>query len=164
MKSVYLENTNNHHDKFYHMIENKDGVSFTASWGRTGSNGRTQVYSMQEWDKIYDSKISKGYKDTTNEIQGKNVKVDHSHYKKLQVLSTTMNDWEKNNGRIPMDSQVGRMFESNLYRVMDLMKDIGRRGTKGKDYLTKEEMLEMNILFKTYGRKHKTMDTYNGSA
>ena len=164
MKSVYLENTNNHHDKFYHMIENKDGVSFTASWGRTGSNGRTQVYSMQEWDKIYDSKISKGCKDTTNEIQGKNVKVDHSHYKKLQVLSTTMNDWEKNNGRIPMDSQVGRMFESNLYRVMDLMKDIGRWGTKGKDYLTKEEMLEMNILFKTYGGKHKTMDTYNGSA
>ena len=179
MKSVYLENTNNHHDKFYHMIENKDGVSFTASWGRTGSNGRTQVYSMQEWDKIYDSKISKGYIVFSNGIQGmsvaqrkkqgittvrpKNVKVDHQ-YKKLEVLSRTMNDWEKNNGRIPMDSQVGRMFESNLYRVMDLMKDIGRWGTKGKDYLTKEEMLEMNILFKTYGGKHKTMDTYNGSA
>ena len=179
MKSVYLENTNNHHDKFYHMIENKDGVSFTASWGRTGSNGRTQVYSMQEWDKIYDSKISKGYIVSSNGIQGmsvaqrkkqgittvrpKNVKVDHQ-YKKLEVLSRTMNDWEKNNGRIPMDSQVGRMFESNLYRVMDLMKDIGRWGTKGKDYLTKEEMLEMNILFKTYGGKHKTMDTYNGSA
>ena len=180
MKSVYLENTNNHHDKFYHMIENKDGVSFTASWGRTGSNGRTQVYSMQEWDKIYDNKISKGYKVSTSGIQGmsvaqrkkqgittvqpNDVEVDHSQYKKLLVLSTTMNDWEKNNGRVPMDSQVGRMFESDLYRVMDLMKDIGRWGTKGKDYLTKEEMLEMNILFKTYGGKHKTMDTYNGSA
>ena len=162
MKSVYLENTNNHHDKFYHMIENKDGVSFTASWGRTGSNGRTQVYSMQEWDKIYDSKISKGYKDTTNEIQGKNVKVDHSHYKKLQVLSNTMNDWEKYNGRIPKDSQRGRMFEADLSRVMDLMKD--GLSTEGKDYLTKKEMLEMNILFKTYGGKHKTMDTYNGNA
>ena len=180
MKSVYLENTNNHHDKFYHMIENKDGVSFTASWGRTGSNGRTQVYSMQEWDKIYDNKISKGYKVSTSGIQGmsvaqrkkqgittvqpKDVEVDHSHYKKLQVLSNTMNDWEKYNGRVPMDSQVGRMFESDLGRVMGLMKDVGRWGSKGKDYLTKEEMLEMNILFKTYGGKHKTMDTYNGSA
>ena len=182
MKSVYLENTNNHHDKFYHMIENKDGVSFTASWGRTGSNGRTQVYSMQEWDKIYDSKISKGYIVSSNGIQGmsvaqrkkqgittvqplvrpKDVKVDHSHYKKLQVLSSTMNNWEKNNGRLPMDSQRGRMFESDLSRVMDLMKD--GLSTEGKDYLTKKEMLEMNILFKTYGGKHKTMDTYNGNA
>ena len=177
MKSVYLENTNNHHDKFYHMIENKDGVSFTASWGRTGSNGRTQVYSMQEWDKIYNNKISKGYKVSTNGIQGmsvaqrkkqgittvrpKNVKVDHQ-YKKLEVLSRTMNDWEKNNGRIPMDSQRGRMFESDLSRVMDLMKD--GLNTEGKDYLTKEEMLEMNILFKTYGGKRKTVDTYNGNA
>ena len=180
MKSIYLENTNNHHDKFYHMIENKDGVSFTASWGRAGSNGRTQIYSMQEWDKIYNSKISKGYKVSTNGIQGmsvaqrkkqgittvqpEDVKVDHSQYKKLQVLSRTMNDWEKYNGRVPMDSQVGRMFESDLGRVMGLMKDIGRWGTKGKDYLTKDEMLEMNILFKTYGGKRKTMDAYNGGA
>ena len=48
MKNIYLENTNNHHDKFYHMIENKDGVSFTASWGRIGMNGLTQIYGMNE--------------------------------------------------------------------------------------------------------------------
>jgi len=39
IKTIYLENTSFHHNKFYHMIENKDGVSFTATWGRTGSNG-----------------------------------------------------------------------------------------------------------------------------
>ena len=39
IKTIYLENTSFHHDKFYHMIENKDSVSFTATWGRTGSNG-----------------------------------------------------------------------------------------------------------------------------
>ena len=61
MKSVYLENTNNHHDKFYRMEENKDGASFTATWGRTGSNGRTQIYGMNEWDNKYREKISKGY-------------------------------------------------------------------------------------------------------
>ena len=66
MKNVYLENTNNHHDKFYHMIENKDDVSFTASWGRIGMNGLTQIYDMNEWDKKYREKINKGYKDTTN--------------------------------------------------------------------------------------------------
>ena len=81
-------------------------------------------------------------------VQPKDVEVDHSHYKKLQVLSNTMNDWEKNNGRIPMDSQRGRMFESDLSRVMDLMKD--GLSTEGKDYLSKEEMLEMNMLYRLY--------------
>ena len=47
------------------MIENKDGVSFTASWGRIGSNSGTQIYGMNEWDKKYREKINKGYKDTT---------------------------------------------------------------------------------------------------
>jgi predicted DNA-binding WGR domain protein len=44
------------------MIENKDGASFTATWGRIGSTGRTQIYGMNEWDKIYNNKINKGYK------------------------------------------------------------------------------------------------------
>ena len=90
------------------------------------------------------------------------VEVNHSHMNKLRILKMTMDNWEHNNGRIPMDSQRGRMFESDLSRVMDLMKD--GLNTEGKDYLTKEEMLEMNILFKTYGGKRKTMDTYNGNA
>ena len=61
MKKVYLENTQNHHDKYYQMVENNDGASFTATWGRTGSNGRTQIYGMNEWDNKYREKISKGY-------------------------------------------------------------------------------------------------------
>ena len=53
MKSVYLENKNAHHNKFYEMNENPDGASFTATWGRIGSNGGTQIYGMNEWDKKY---------------------------------------------------------------------------------------------------------------
>ena len=53
MLNLYLENTSGHHSKFYHMIENKDGVTFTASWGRIGSQGRTQIYDMSEWDKSF---------------------------------------------------------------------------------------------------------------
>ena len=90
-----------------------------------------------------------------------------TQFKKLEVLERIMVDWEKNNIH-PNDWQRlsgrGKIFESNLIRVLGLMQDIGQYGRKGKDYLTKEEMLEMNILFKTYGGKHKTMDAYNGSA
>ena len=193
MKNVYLENTNNHHDKFYHMIENKDGASFTASWGRTGSNGRTQIYDMNEWDKKYREKINRGYKDTTNVtppsnwIQGMSVaqrkkqgittvmpskpkkkidkkihydvgqvdvEVDHSHMNKLRILHMTMHLWKRNNGQVPMDSQRGRLYEADLHKVEELVEE----GREGKEILTKEEMIDMNILFKTYGGKRKTND------
>jgi predicted DNA-binding WGR domain protein len=191
MKNVYLENTNNHHDKFYHMIENKDDVSFTASWGRTGSNGRTQIYDMNEWDKKYREKINKGYKDTTNVtppsnwIQGMSVaqrkkqgittvmpskpkkkinkkihydvgqvdvEVDHSHMNKLRILHMTMHLWKRNNGQVPMDSQQGRLYEADLHKVEELVD----KGREGREILTKEEMIDMNILFKTYGGKRVT--------
>jgi len=198
MKNVYLENTNNHHDKFYHMIENKDGASFTASWGRTGSNGRTQIYGMNEWDKKYREKISKGYKDTTiippssNWIQGMSVaqrkkqgittvqplvrpkkvkkkpkaikktakkihydvgqvdvEVNHSHQNKLRILHMTLENWAHDDGKnYALDSSQGRMYEADLHKVNDLMEE-------GREILTKEEMIDMNVLFKTYGGKRK---------
>ena len=206
MKNVYLENTNNHHDKFYHMIENKDGASFTASWGRTGSNGRTQIYGMNEWDKKYREKISKGYKDTTiippssNWIQGMSVaqrkkqgittvqplvrpkkvkkkpkaikktakkihydvgqvdvEVDHSHKNKLRILRMTMENWQHNEGaKLPLDSTQGRLFEADLNKVDELWKTLSHK--RKEDLLTKEEMLDMNVLFKTYGGKRKIND------
>ena len=195
MKNLYLENTNNHHDKFYHMIENKDGASFTASWGRTGSNGRTQIYGMNEWDKKYREKISKGYKDTTiippssNWIQGMSVaqrkkqgittvqpfyqpkkskkkadkkihydvgqvdvEVNHSHQNKLRILKMTMENWAHDDGKnYALDSRQGRLYEADLHKVNDLMEE-------GREILTKEEMLNMNVLFKIYGGKRKTND------
>ena len=91
------------------------------------------------------------------------VEVNHSHMNKLRVLHMTMSNWEKNNGHVSMDSRMGRMFEVDLHRVEELVE----RGTKtmleddkeflGTDqFLTKDEMLEMNDLFKTYGGKRVT--------
>ena len=204
MKQVYLENTNNHHDKFYHMIENKDGASFTASWGRTGSNGRTQIYGMNEWDKKYREKISRGYKDTTivppssNWIQGLSVaqrkkqgittvqplvqpkkvkkkpkaikktakplrydvgnvdvKINHGHLNKLRILQMTMENWAHDDGKsYALDSKQGRMYEADLHKVNELME----KGKPTGEFLTKDEMLNLNVLFKTYGGKRKTND------
>ena len=198
MKKVYLENTNNHHDKFYQMVENKagaygHGASFTATWGRTGSNGRTQIYGMNEWDKKYNEKINKGYKSQyhnkpTNWIQGMSVaqrkkqgittvqpfyqpkkskkkadkkihydvgqvdvEVNRSQQNKLRILHMTLHNWEKNHGQLPMDSRMGRMYEADLHKVEELVEE-------GREILTKEEMLDMNVLFKTYGGKRKTND------
>ena len=131
MKNLYLENTGGHHSKFYHMIENKDGVSFTASWGRIGSQGRTQIYDMSEWDKIHRGKIKKGYKsqhhnNPTNWIHGmsntkkqlhkkvdKKVKVlDFKKRKvvgeKLLRLRSRIEDWTSINGWENQDNQAER--------------------------------------------------------
>ena len=202
MKSVYLENKNSHHNKYYEMNENPDGASFTASWGRIGSNGGTQIYGMNEWDMKYQEKINKGYKDIlipstppSNWIQGMSVaqrkkqgittvqplvrpkkvkkkpkaikktakpkkihydvgqvdvEVNHSHQNKLRILHMTLENWAHDDGKnYALDSRQGRMYEADLHKVNELMDE-------GREILTKEEMLDMNVLFKTYGGKRKT--------
>ena len=203
MKSIYLENTNAHHNKFYEMNENPDGASFTATWGKIGFNGGTQIYSMNEWDVKYQEKINKGYKNilvpsipSSNWIQGMSVaqrekqgittvqpfyqpkkakkkidkkihydvgqvdvEVNHSHMNKLRILHMTMNNWEKNNGQVPIDSRMGRMYEADLHKVEKLVDEgWSKKAERGKEFLTQEEMLDMNVLFKTYGGKRKTND------
>ena len=75
----------------------------------------------------------------------------------------TLHNWEKNNGQLPMDSRMGRIYEADLHKVEELVE----RGTEtfldddkeflGTDqFLTKDEMLELNDLFKTYGGKRVT--------
>ena len=197
MKNVYLENTSGHHSKFYSMVENNDGASFTATWGRIGSQGRTQIYDMSEWDKIHRGKIKKGYKSQhhnkpTNWIQGMSVaqrkkqgittvqpfyqpkksekktdkkihydvgqvdvEVDHSHKNKLRILRMTMENCQHNEGaKLPLDSTQGRLFEADLNKVDELWKTLSHK--RKEDLLTKEEMLDMNTLFKTYGGKRVT--------
>ena len=200
MKSVYLENKNAHHNKYYEMNENPDGASFTASWGRIGSNGGTQIYGMNEWDVKYQEKINKGYKDilipstpTSNWIQGMSVaqrkkqgittvqpfyqpkkskkktdkkihydvgqvdvEVNHSHSNKLRILRMTMENFQYSEGRnLPLDSQRGRLFEGDLNRV-DMLIEVFAKIDDDEHLLTKDEMLEMNVLFKTYGGVRKS--------
>ena len=69
----------------------------------------------------------------------------------------TMHNWEKNNGQLPMDSQQGRSYEGDLLYVEELVdKGLSKKTERGKDFLTQQEMLDMNVLFKTYGGKRVT--------
>jgi hypothetical protein len=56
----------------------------------------------------------------------------------------TMENWAHDDGKnFALDSAQGRLYEADLYKVDELL--IG-----GKDILTKEEMLEMNMLYRLY--------------
>ena len=79
------------------------------------------------------------------------VEVNHSHQNKLRILHMTMHNWEKNNGEVPMDSRMGRMYESDLHKVEELVEE-------GREILTKEEMLDMNVIFKSYGGQRRSSE------
>ncbi len=58
--------TLNNNNKFYRMIPDKSGNSFSVVYGRVGTSGTTANYPMNKWDSIYNSKVRKGYVDQTD--------------------------------------------------------------------------------------------------
>jgi len=65
MKPVHLIMvTDKNNNKFYDMIPNGD--TFTIKYGRIDSTCTTLTKPMSEWDKIYRSKIKKGYVDKSD--------------------------------------------------------------------------------------------------
>lgn len=64
VKLLFVDSDVNH-NKFYNMHDNGNGT-FTAHWGRVGSEGQSRVYSSWEWDKKYEEKLRKGYDDVTD--------------------------------------------------------------------------------------------------
>lgn len=60
-KLIMITEENN--NKFYNMTDNGSGIA--VEYGRVGATCQTASYSSYEWDKIYKSKVKKGYKDVT---------------------------------------------------------------------------------------------------
>ena len=78
------------------------------------------------------------------------VEVNHSHKNKLRILKMTMENWAYDNGKnFALDSKQGRMYEADLHKVNELEKTLSHK--RKEELLTKQEMVEMNFLFKYYG-------------
>lgn len=56
--------TSENNNKYYRMFE--EGNSFTVKYGRVGGSEQIMSYPIEDWNKIYNSKIKKGYKDITS--------------------------------------------------------------------------------------------------
>ena len=63
-KELIMVTTENN-NKFYSMQEKGDGT-FQVTFGRVGTEGQAKTYSMSEWNRIYDQKVRKGYRDVTD--------------------------------------------------------------------------------------------------
>jgi len=57
--------TDKNNNKFYNMTEKGDGT-FDVEYGRVDQTPRKASYPMSQWDKKYNEKMAKGYKDITN--------------------------------------------------------------------------------------------------
>ena len=80
------------------------------------------------------------------------VEVNHSHMNKLRILKMQMENWQHNEGAsFSIDSPPGRLFEADLNKVNELME-----GKPTGNFLTKDEMYELNDLFKHYGGIRKS--------
>lgn len=66
-KPVYLVMvSSNNNNKYYRMLANTDGETFTVQYGRVGASSQTRTYPLRDWDKKYNEKIRKGYVDQTH--------------------------------------------------------------------------------------------------
>ena len=96
----------------------------------------------------YDSNVIK------YDVGSVDVKINHSHLNKLRILHMTMENWAHDDGKnYALDSQQGRLYEADLHKINELMDEGKVYGQQ--DFLTKEQMVDMNVLFKTYGGKRK---------
>ena len=78
------------------------------------------------------------------------LEVNHSHENKIRILKMQMDNWSSssNNSRMPLDSPIGRQYDADIKRTDHLF---GMLKTGTAKNLTKDEMREMNTLFKRYG-------------
>ena len=86
--------------------------------------------------------------------------IKHTHKGKLMILKMVLENWGHDEGqKYGMDSKVGRLYLADYDRVNDLLDVMKKREKPGvpRRWLNKDEMVEMNFLFKRYdGKRNKT--------
>lgn len=64
-KYLVMVDPYDNHNKFYRMIPNVNGTSWTAEYGRVGAAGLKRIYPITKFMEKYQEKLNKGYEDQT---------------------------------------------------------------------------------------------------
>ena len=83
--------------------------------------------------------------------------IKHTHKGKLMILKMVLENWGYIN--TPGGDDVGKLYLADWDRVCYLLDTMKKREKPGvpRRWLTKDEMVEMNFLFKRYdGKRNKT--------
>jgi len=80
MKRVDLVFQDNHHNKFYSMVDENSPKGFTVYYGRIVGHVITHQYPRTKWDSLYRQKVNKGYTDISGSkmVPGTAVRYDQN--------------------------------------------------------------------------------------
>lgn len=100
-------------NKFYRMVPGRD--TFTAIWGRIGTDGARCDYPICQWDAKYAEKISKGYSDQSDTVLGNIMEVQENRQKTTAepVLDFEMNEGIRLMARL---ASFAKRFVRNTYQ------------------------------------------------
>ena len=163
-KPVYLVMvSSNNNNKYYRMLANTDGETFTVQYGRVGASSQTRTYPLRDWDKKYNEKIRKGYVDQTHLMEDLitvvKPKVDTPEYKAIEnaaiaeIVDRLMSMAKKKvqqNYRVE-SNQVTQAMVDEAQRIIDSLTTI----TTIKAF--NEELMK---LFTTIPRKMSNVNDY----
>lgn len=143
MRYAYLENTTAGHNKFYEMIEDSGGKTFTVKYGRIGNSPQKMQYNIGDWYKKHDEKMKKGYIDLTHTKNPPSppkpkFETNQEHLKKVNQVYTILN--------LHKDEIVGGdEYIRDVGAIRASLKD-PKSIIKGK--LSKEDMIWLNDIWK----------------
>ena len=143
-ESVYLENTNDNHFKFY-RISQLDAKHLVAEWGRIDcKNPSRKVYPIDKWVELKRKKLYKGYsyRDTSVlKVKRDANKIDVDKYKKIKEKLEKL--------RVAIrDSSTDVSWKADVDEFVDIHDDF-----IDKCKLSKESIEKLNKLWSKYGGK-----------
>lgn len=163
-KPVYLVMvSSNNNNKYYRMLANTDGETFTVQYGRVGASSQTRTYPLRDWDKKYNEKIRKGYVDQTHLMEDLisvvDTKPDTPEYKAIEnaaiaeIVDRLMNMAKK---KVQQNYRV----ESN--QVTQAMVDEAQKIIDGLTTITTIKSFNEKLmkLFTTIPRKMSNVNDY----
>lgn len=123
VKLIMVTNENN--NKYYNMIP-KDNNTFIVEYGRVNCSSTVKEYSMNDFEKLYRSKIKKGYKDVTElfkeEVVSNNIEKTSDFYNIISRLQKYAKDKVNDNYNISSQSVTDKMIEEAQNIIDELVK------------------------------------------
>jgi|TARA_B100000686_G_scaffold194425_1_gene201335 hypothetical protein len=78
------------------------------------------------------------------------IEIDGEPTNKLRVLKIAMDNWEKINNQLPIDSMPARRYNEDVQYVKELTDEIKEMGITHENFFLKEDMIKLNNLFRRY--------------
>lgn len=149
------------HNKYYKMIPDQNGISFTVEYGRIGAKPMKRSYPASRFHVLYNEKLQKGYVDQTalhenvsDAVKGKFKKIEDSSVDWLiNTLMAYANKVIDQNYTVKIEEVTPEMVNT----ASELLDDLSKRGFV---ISTSEFNRKLLKLFQVIPRKMKNVEDH----